>query len=440
MKININDGPIFTEEGARAKRINPELELRRSVMACMLWEKNFYEDGESIANRIKGLIPKVKADSVAQMAIEARENMRLRHVPLLIIREMARLGIEYRCLVSKTLERVIQRADEISEFMAIYWKDGKEPISKQVKIGLAKSFQKFNEYQLAKYNSKDAKIKLRDVLFMVHAKPKDKAQEKLWKRLANNDLKTPDTWEVSLSAGKDKKETWERLLKDEKLGALAFLRNLRNMTECGVSEKYIRTYFKSLDISRVLPFRFITAARHAPQYEPELESLMFKSISGRSKLDGRTVVLVDVSGSMDSLISSKSEVTRIDVACGVAMLAREYCKNVSIYTFSESLFICPPRRGFSLRDSISNSQSHEGTRLGASVGYLNKNVKYDRLIVITDEQSQDQVPDPKSNGYMINVSTNKNGIGYGKWIHMDGWSESILEYISMAEDGAHQNL
>src|SRR3990167_1774537 len=395
MKLNVKEPGLTTVEGAPARRITPELQLRRSVMSCMLWEKNFYEDGETIADRIKSLIPKVDAEKVAAMAIEAREDMKLRHVPLLIVREMARGSKEYRRLVADTLARVIQRADELSEFMAIYWQDGKQPISKQVKLGLAKAFLKFNEYQLAKYDSKDAKVKLRDVLFLVHAKPQDKAQEKLWKRLANNDLKTPDTWEVALSTGEDKKKTWTRLLKEGNLGALAFLRNLRNMTEVGVSKTVIRKAFEDMDVSRVLPFRFITAARYAPQYEPELEALMLRSISSRPKLDGKTAILVDVSGSMNEVISDKSEVRRLDVASGVAMLARELGEDVSIYTFSEKLFICPPRRGFALRDSIVNSQPHSGTRLGASVDHLNKNIKYDRLIVITDEQSRDQVPNPK---------------------------------------------
>ena len=82
-----------------------------------------------------------------------------------------------------------------------------------------RAFRKFNEYQLAKYNQ-DRAIKLRDVLFMVHAKPKNRAQGKLWKRLVEGELKVPDTWEVALSAsqGEDKKKVWTRLLKEGKLG------------------------------------------------------------------------------------------------------------------------------------------------------------------------------------------------------------------------------
>ena len=42
---------VYTHEGAVASKITPELQLRRSVMACLLWESNFYEDGVTIADR-----------------------------------------------------------------------------------------------------------------------------------------------------------------------------------------------------------------------------------------------------------------------------------------------------------------------------------------------------------------------------------------------------
>ena len=62
---------------------------------------------------------------------------------------------------------------------------------------------------------------------------------------------------------------------------------------------------------------------------------------------------------------------------------------------------------------------------------LNREVKYDRVIVITDEQSADRVPDPLdgAKGYMINVASAKNGVGYGKWIHLDGFSEAVIRWV-----------
>lgn len=433
MKTNVKPRPAkeFTQEGGTTSRTGAREQLKRAVMSCLLWEDGFYEDGVSIAQRIKELIPQVAPEAVQSLAIEAREDMKLRHVPLLLVREMARLP-EHRKLVAATLERVIQRADEMSEFLSIYWKDGREKVSAQVKKGLAKAFVKFDEYALAKYDRNNAAVRLRDVLFICHAKPQDLAQERLWKRLVNNELQTPDTWEVALSAGEDKRATWERLLSEKKLGAMAFLRNLRNMQTVGVDEAVIRAYFMGLDASRLLPFRMITAARHAPQWEPELEEVLFQSASARRKLHGHTVILVDVSGSMNDAIGSRTEISRIDAACGLAMVAREMCDSASVFIFGTEVYQVPARRGFALRDAIS-AKVGGGTRLGHAVSSIDATQKYDRLIVVTDEQSQDTVPSPKGRGYILNVATEKNGVGYGAWTHVHGWSESVLDYIGSSE-------
>src|SRR5580692_8311044 len=131
-----------THEGGPAKHISAEQQLRRSVLACMLWENQFYEDGVAIAGRIRELVPKVAAEKVAALAVEAREKMKLRHAPLFLVREMARHAT-HRGLVAETLARVIQRADELSEFVAIYWAQGRQPLSAQVNKGLAAAFGKF---------------------------------------------------------------------------------------------------------------------------------------------------------------------------------------------------------------------------------------------------------------------------------------------------------
>jgi len=416
-----------THEGAPASRISPGQELRRSVLACLLWEDNFYEDGTSHAERIKELVPRVEAAKVAELAVEARSSMKLRHIPLLLAREMARHS-PHRNFVASTLEGIIQRADELSEFLALYWKDGKQPLAGQVKKGLARAFTRFDAYQLAKYN-RDSMVTLKDVLFMVHPKPADDAQQELWNRLVAGTLEPPDTWEVSLSAGKDRKETWTRLLKDEKLGALALLRNLRNMMTAGVDGSLVISALATMKVERILPFRFVAAARYAPQWEEHLERAMFRCLEGMKGLPGKTVLLVDVSGSMDQQLSRKSDMLRMDAACGLAVLARELSDDVQIYSFSSHTKLVPGRRGFALRDAVVNSQPHGSTYLGSAVTTINKEVAYDRIIVITDEQSHDRVPDPCGKGYMINVASYKNGVGYGKWLHIDGWSEAVLRYI-----------
>jgi 60 kDa SS-A/Ro ribonucleoprotein len=432
-KLNIlklsHIAPVRTHECGPAKAITPEQALRRSVLACMLWEDEFYEEGVRIAGRIRELVPKVDAAKVAALATEARESMKLRHVPLLLVREMARHA-SHRSLVAQTLTRVIQRADELSEFMAIYWADGRAPLSGQVKKGLAAAFTKFDEYALAKYDRAGV-VRLRDVLFLCHAKPKDTDQAGLWRRLIEGNLFTPDTWEVALSGGGDKRAHWERLLAEQRLGALALLRNLRNMKAAGVSEEAVVNALSAMKTERVLPFRFLAAARYAPQWEEALEQAMLKAVAGREKLAGRTVLLVDISGSMDAPLARRSEMVRMDAACGLAVLLREVCEAVEVYSFSDKLVLVPPRRGFALRDAIVASQPHGGTQLGHALGKLRDG--YDRIIVITDEQAHDRVPAPHGRGYVVNVASARNGVGYGAWTHIDGWSEAVVDYIRSLE-------
>ena len=433
----------FTHEGGRARRFTPEQELKRTVMNCLLWEDQFYEDGVSIADRFAKLVPKIPAETCAAIAIEAREAMKLRHAPLLLVREMARHD-PHRKLVADTLARIVQRPDELTEFLAIYWKDAlgplqqrkKQPVSAQAKKGLAKALTKFDAYQLAKYD-RDGAVRIRDVLFLTHAKPKDKDQAKIWKQLVDGTLPSPDTWEVALSAGKDKRAAFEGLIAEKKLGGLALLRNLRLMQKEGVPRETIAAAIDAMRTDRILPFRFVTAARYAPDFEPELEAAMLKSITGHAKLAGKTRLLIDVSGSMNASLSAQSEMTRLEAACGLAILAREVCDTVEIFTFSNEVKKVPPRRGFALRDAIVSSQPHGGTYLGKAVSEIA--AKDVRLIVFTDEQSHDQVPAPRGVGYMINVASYQHGVGSGPWRRVDGFSEAVIAWIAAQEterDGA----
>jgi hypothetical protein len=425
----------LTHEGGPAAVIPDEQALRRSVLACMLWENEFYESGVTIADRIRGLVPRVEPAKVAALAVEARTKMKLRHAPLLLVREMARYAT-HRGIVAETLVEVIQRADELAEFVAIYWAEGKVPLSGQVKKGLAAAFPKFDEYALAKYDRANV-VRLRDVLFLCHAKPLNAAQAEVWKRLIAGELVTPDTWEVALSSTSaelgDKRQRWERLLADRKLGALALLRNLRNMKEAGVSEELVLTALDAMRTERVLSFRFLAAARHAPQWEEGLERAMFRAVAGAEPIKGRTVLLVDVSGSMMARLSQRSEMLRTDAAYGLAVLLREVCERVAVYTFSHEAKLVAPRRGFALRDAMERSQAHGGTELGRALLQVERAEAYDRIIVITDEQSHDRVPAPKGKGYMVNVASARNGVGYGQWTHVDGWSEAVVEYIRELE-------
>jgi hypothetical protein len=265
-------------------------------------------------------------------------------------------------------------------------------------------------------------------MFLTHPKPRTKEEAEVFKALANKTLSSHDTWEVGLSTGGNKFEVFTRLLKENKLGALALLRNLRNMLSVGVDEELIKDALDSVNVSKVFPFRFIAAAKYAsPSLEPAIESAMFKTLVDTPTLLGHTAVLIDVSGSMSYPLSDNSSMTRIDAATGLAMCLREICESCSVWTFSNAAKEYPARRGFALRDLI--MQNFGGaTYLGKAVKTVNAK-DYDRLVVVTDEQSQDNVGGPNGLGYMINVSPYARSVGYGPWIRINGWSDAVLQYM-----------
>jgi 60 kDa SS-A/Ro ribonucleoprotein len=433
--------PVFTHEGGKGKSFTPFQELNRAVLTCMLLEDTFYEKGDDQASRIAGLIPLCKPDAVLGLAIEARQKFHLRHVPLFVTRELARVKGAGR-QVEAALSQIVQRPDELGEYISLFWKDKKQPLSAASKRGLALAFGQFNAYELAKWNRNNDKIKLRDVIRLVHPKPKDAEQSTLWKKLIADEIESPDTWEVALSAGADKKETFERLIREKKLGGLALLRNLRNCQQSGVDLALLREAIDEHPFPRVLPFRFLAAAHHAPGLEPQLDGAMKRAATTLSKLPGRTTVLVDVSGSMDAAMSGKSDLTRMDAACGLAILAAFCADQFMVASFSDNFVLVPPRTGMALRDAIVGSQSHGSTMLGKAIQYgytlTDGFSEADRVIVITDEQAQDSIPafvaDSKQPRYLINVAGYRNGVeDGGGWHRISGFSERIFDYIAEYE-------
>lgn len=447
-----------THEGAPASRINQIQALRRSVLSCLLWEKEFYEDGEAIADRILALSKEVTPEQLMALAIEAREVFHLRHVPLLLL--VALLGRRVRSkAVGDTIATVVaHRADEPGELLSLYWKinGAGKPLPSQLKRGLALAFPHFDAYELGKYD-RDSAVKLRDVMFLSHPKPFPnilEAEETIapeinragyrrgstrrggsaqaigWEAFVEGKLAAPDTWEVALSAGADKRETWIRLLSENRLGYLALLRNLRNMSEADVPQGLIETAIRARrGAQNVLPFRYIAALRAAPRYYTAINDALVASVETAKPVPGTTNILVDVSGSMNAPLSAKSDLKRIDAACALAAV---WPGQKRVFAFSQEMREVAAYPGMALVDAIQRSMPHSSTYLGAAVGAANR-IPADRLVVITDEQSHDPVPNPVAKGYMINVASAKNGVGYGAWTHIDGFSEAVVRYISEVE-------
>jgi len=144
----------------------------------------------------------------------------------------------------------------------------------------------------------------------------------------------------------------------------------------------------------------------------QVDQALVNSIAEAAKLPGRTVVMVDVSGSMFTSLSGKSDLTRADAAAALAAVLP--CEDLRVFTFSNHLVEVPARRGMAGVDAILRSQPHSGTYLSQTVQTLNGHTDYDRLIVITDEQGSDGALPPangKFGGYLVNVAAYPRPLG-----------------------------
>ena len=404
--------------------MTPKLELYATVVASTL-NDSFYEKANDRLKRIQGLIQTVAQKDpnfVAKLAVYAREKMYLRTVPLVLTIELAKIhnGDD---LIRRLTARVIQRVDEITEILAYYQmanarKGNKKlnKLSKQLQKGIADAFNKFDEYQFAKYN-RDADIKLRDALFLVHPKAKSEGQQKVFDKIVNNSLSTAYTWESQMSKAGQKdfksadekkqafKKTWEELIMSKKMGYMAMLRNLRNILNAGVSKEAINKVVATLSNpyqvrrSKQFPFRFLAAYRelqslssgYTSQILSALESAILASADNIKGFDENTNVMIttDVSGSMTSTLSGKSVMQYKDVGLILSMLLKSKCANVvtSIFGHTHKVVQMPTNQ------IIANAEKLRRLDVGHSTnGYLaikhlvDRKIKMDKVMVFTDCQ------------------------------------------------------
>ena len=416
--------PVRNHEGAPAYTLTPALELYAAVATAALSDQ-FYEAADTRLERLRGLIARNDPHLVARLAVYAREQLHLRSVPLVLAVELARLHRGDN-LVSRLVARIVQRADEIPELLACYAQaNGRTGIktmgrlSKQVQYGLALAFNRFDAYQLAKYDRSGAAVRLRDALFLVHPKPRDEAQQAIFNHLVAGTLPVPYTWETELSAAGQVAyaspaerqaaiaHTWETLVASGRLGYMALLRNLRNLLEAKVSPHTLALACATLADpgqvarARQLPFRFLAAYREVAALEdgavaPVLAALEAAIIGSARNLQGfgpetRVVVACDVSGSMQQPISPRSKVLLYDVGLVLAMLLQSRCQHVVTGMFGDRWQRVTLPQGQVLRN-VQALYQREGEVGYATNGYLvvqdlrQRREMVDKVMIFTDCQ------------------------------------------------------
>jgi len=489
---------IRNHEGEKAYAMTPEMELYSAVTTTMM-DDTFYEEQDARVERIAELVAKVDPLFTAQLAVYTRTQMNLRSAPLLLITELARIH-NGDSLVSRTIAKTLLRADEISELLSCYQlrnpktTDKKlNKLSQQIKEGLQIAFNRFDEYQFAKYDRSSRQVKFRDALFLVHPKAKDESQQAIFDKIVSGKLETPYTWETELSAlGKQQFATpeekekavtakWEELIDSGRLGYMAMLRNLRNFLIHHVSDRHLEMVCeriadeKSVLESKQLPFRFLSAYRQIVENDviseealPVADHLLdaleravqisVGNIRGFSP-DTRVLMACDVSGSMCIGVSDKSSVQLFDVGLLLSMLFKSTCREVTVGIFGDTWKTIRLQNSNVLARTL-QMREREGEVGYATNGYaviewlLEKQRIVDKVLMFTDCQMWDNTPEgkhirqswrkykalaPNAQLYLFDLA----GYGHSPFKEQElnvriisGWSDKVFDMLHALENGA----
>ncbi|MNX99231.1 hypothetical protein D3C86_1316660 [compost metagenome] len=168
------------------------------------------------------------------------------------------------------------------------------------------------------------------------------------------------------------------------------------------------------------------------------------------------MLIVDLSGSMQAGMADKSELMRTDVAAAFGVLCREVCDDIAVFGTAgndgmrkHATIAIPPRRGFALGSLLRVGNKEIHAKIGHGGIFLKQVTEFvgtalgdedvERCIIITDEQDTDvdgttsQARLIGKHNYVINIATNARGIGYGRFTHVNGWSEAVLKFIAAYE-------
>ncbi|MFI6337679.1 TROVE domain-containing protein [Streptomyces sp. NPDC050535] len=437
---------LRTFQGGRGRERDRRSELFLLSVANLVSQNTFYETGADRDDRFAALVRELAVADPSWTAallgwLRGEGNLRTASIVGAAEYVKARLdaGATDGPANRQVVASVLRRPDEPGELLAYWTSRYGRNVPKPVKRGIADAVRRlYNGRSLLKYDTASKGYRFGDILNLVHAAPDpDKAwQGELFQyaldRRHNPDTAVPPassrvlvahrelmalpvaerraavtapdgaerlaaaglTWEALAGwlQGPMDRAAWEAVIPS--MGAMALVRNLRNFDEAGVSDEVAAQVAARISDpaevarSRQFPFRYLAAYQHAPslRWSYPLERALAHSLAGVPALPGRTLVLVDRSGSMFfSRLSDRSELTRADAAAifGTALALR--AADADLVEFGTSSKRVKFRGGESVLKVLERFGDLGGTNTTEAVRQHYK--KHDRVLIVTDEQA-----------------------------------------------------
>lgn len=363
-----------------------------SILFTSFLKDQFYQTADDTISRIKSLIVNEDKKFVAKAAIYARTKLGMRSVSHLVASEVAK-AVKGATWSRSFFQKIVNRPDDMTEILACYMSSYGKPIPNSLKKGFAKVLEGLDDYKLAKYRMGGKDVSMVDVINMVHPR----ATKSLTK-LIEGQLKNLDTWEAKLSGagqseGEDtdsaKADAWASLLKEGKLGYMALLKNLRNILEQApecvpmACEQLVNK--EAIQKSLVFPFRFATAFKQLEQVNADGTRKVLNALSHATDLSmsnvpsfpGKTLIVLDVSGSMSSVIEKAALFASVLYkACDSDLMLFESDAHYETFMPTDTTLFIAERL---------EQMAHGGGTNFHSI-FETANRAYDRIVILSDMQ------------------------------------------------------
>lgn len=481
--VHTNTKQSVTHEGGRGFAMNAKEELYILVAGSLMSGDSFYEKQDDRMARFRALVAKVAQENngpefIAALTKYAREQLYLRTTPAMLAGEAFLLHLS---TADKAGEYAWKRGDDHLETLAYVKATGAKTIPKGLLDEVAKRLNKLTEYEAVKYARSTRSFSQADAIRLSHPKPKDDKQSALFRYLsrgwdqlsAEQKALLPEvaklkdggeslTWEQHISKNGSTPESWEKAF--ELMGYMALLRNLRNLTNKGATDAVLKRAAqiigdpKRVAKSKQLPFRFISAWRNLPSSAPrELKEALVRALDlsagNLPELSGRTLVLIDTSGSMQQPVSGKSDILCSDTAATLGAIFASKIDGVvwAFATTAKEVSIAPNTPVIEGTDKILavGRNLGGGTNMGSALNEALRSSKrpFDRIIILSDMQAMDDVYDPLQRyrkqhpetafyainlaGYHVTVAPRDR-----RTIQLAGFSDRVLSWVKEMEQSS----
>lgn len=387
-----------TYEGGDAFEKSLEQDWLNNLFSNML-ENRFYESGDEQMNRYiqltQKMLEKYGAKFVGRAAYFARNELGIRSISQLTAAMLNPVQFEGK---RDFFKNYMKRPDDVSEIFAIVESLGDKRSHALVR-GAGDYISGLSAYQMDKYAMRRKNWSMIDLINVTHAK--GDVVDKFY----NGVLEKADTWEQKISASTSEEEkaaNWRELVESKSLGYLALIRNLNNILDSGIDNDWIMEHLvpqltdaAKIHKSLVFPFQIYTAYANLKTKPLSLVVALDKafriSVENVPGLDGSSLVVLDVSGSMEDRFSSKSSMSIKEVCACYAAAIYLSNPNSDFIKFGDHAKMKSYNRIDNIFDIISKMQNNDGCGYGTDIVPVWKMLDkhYDRIFLFSDMQVMD---------------------------------------------------